>query len=946
MDEALPNISKSVIKSKNGQRLKCILRLLFCLVVVRNTTNSSVDSYSTNVGDGAYNNNKKVKVDAEDTYFEYQKSSGILLEDQLFSWCTRNKISNPMCKDFFETVQKNIRLGQYRIPTAIDRRLEIYIDGKSKYVDLFNPPDCISLGITDFTECERFQKVINSYSPMVSPEADSDIIENNTITDKQNMNITLRFSTCKGYANQRLSLIAGIVLGIEISQLGHLVEIVVPKLHGTYAIDSPDCMPTVKVAKDACTKFGSKVDIAAFYDVNRLTTTITSYFPNVTFTNDTITSTKSKHNPLFFNHGFTMMETHKLNNNISMRKILEEASYSGIVDLTVCPLQAISWRSKNSQYIRKLIVSSSLFPSEHINTFIDDVIRYLHMNLTTWVALHYREREHWIEHCSSVFSNAGDCFVEPYDVVNRIQMLGVRPGGAIYVTGGVSGEDRLKLIESLSYHFDIVTSLTDVFQNFDANKYHHETNGESKLTWLERQPRFIRAHMDFYVSKASTIFLGNYYSSFSYCIKESRGHLNNGIGTDHSYILKKNQISLYINGRNDGVELPWTENNLYPAFDYGHTFRIINDGRNGINKNNLGEKIDDREQSAFCLPLHNYVNGNNICISRDEMQVETLNNKTNELPARNHEAVAIVITCSIDVQFLKTTLQELAYVSSFIVVVWKTTFVDGKKDDVILINKYFDVIRTENGFQNTHIKLIKLNLSGNTANLLNNLIASYHFKQRIFSIQLLRWIGLKYLTLHVKNIESKYVWQLDSDEVLNGREALRWMQSGQYLKAQVWSFECHWYFMTTSIRSHLAGLLPGALALGSILSKNEKLFFSPFFDRQTFAKLSHRLVFFDKKGQKRRVNLGRLMAGTGSFFHHYSWTRTHEQMLQKVSSWGHALERNWKELVESEFRIFNDNPDNYKPRREFIHNSTLVKIKSPFLVCGKGDNSLYQCERA
>ena len=198
----------------------------------------------------------------------------------------------------------------------------------------------------------------------------------------------------------------------------------------------------------------------------------------------------------------------------------------------------------------------------------------------------------------------------------------------------------------------------------------------------------------------------------------------------------------------------------------------------------------------------------------------------------------------------------------------------------------------------------------------------------------------------MKNIESKYVWQLDSDEVLNGREALRWMQSGQYLKAQVWSFECHWYFMTTSIRSHLAGLLPGALALGSILSKNEKLFFSPFFDRQTFAKLSHRLVFFDKKGQKRRVNLGRLMAGTGSFFHHYSWTRTHEQMLQKVSSWGHALERNWKELVESEFRIFNDNPDNYKPRREFIHNSTLVKIKSPFLVCGKGDNSLYQCERA
>ena len=159
--------------------------------------------------------------------------------------------------------------------------------------------------------------------------------------------------------------------------------------------------------------------------------------------------------------------------------------------------------------------------------------------------------------------------------------------------------------------------------------------------------------------------------------KESRGHLNNDIGTDHSYILKKNQISLYINGRNDGVELPWTENNLYPAFDYGHTFRIINDGRNGINKNNLGEKIDDREQGAFCLPLHNYVNGNNICISRDEMQVETLNNKTNELPARNHEAVAIVITagrCAI----FENNVTRTCHVSSLLWV-WKTTFVDGKK---------------------------------------------------------------------------------------------------------------------------------------------------------------------------------------------------------------------------------------------------------------------------
>jgi len=40
--------------------------------------------------------------------------------------------------------------------------------------------------------------------------------------------------------------------------------------------------------------------------------------------------------------------------------------------------------------------------------------------------------------------------------------------------------------------------------------------------------------------------------------------------------------------------------------------------------------------------------------------------------------------------------------------------------------------------------------------------------------------------------------------------------------------------------------------------------------------------------------------------HHMSWVRSKEGMLQKVSAWGHAGERDWEALVKEEWsREFN-----------------------------------------
>ena len=40
--------------------------------------------------------------------------------------------------------------------------------------------------------------------------------------------------------------------------------------------------------------------------------------------------------------------------------------------------------------------------------------------------------------------------------------------------------------------------------------------------------------------------------------------------------------------------------------------------------------------------------------------------------------------------------------------------------------------------------------------------------------------------------------------------------------------------------------------------------------------------------------------------HHYSWVRTKDEMIQKVKSWGHNIDKDWISLIEEEFsRPFN-----------------------------------------
>jgi hypothetical protein len=61
------------------------------------------------------------------------------------------------------------------------------------------------------------------------------------------------------------------------------------------------------------------------------------------------------------------------------------------------------------------------------------------------------------------------------------------------------------------------------------------------------------------------------------------------------------------------------------------------------------------------------------------------------------------------------------------------------------------------------------------------------------------------------------------------------------------------------------------------------------------------------------------------FIHHFSWVRTQKEMLNKVSNWGHAGEKNWVELVNEEFsRPFNG--------KDFIHGYTYQTVPNTFNI--------------
>ncbi len=213
--------------------------------------------------------------------------------------------------------------------------------------------------------------------------------------------------------------------------------------------------------------------------------------------------------------------------------------------------------------------------------------------------------------------------------------------------------------------------------------------------------------------------------------------------------------------------------------------------------------------------------------------------------------ISVIIThSSIENQFIDRQLKECLKFSDDIIVVSLTNLMNGELD------KNLRVIYKDNV---TH--LITTSFSESIKDKHNTT----------------RWQG--YL-----KAKHDYILFLDGDEIPNGDLYKQHLQTFPYHEHEAISYKCYWYFRDELYRA-------------KITEQCSLLIRKSIIDREFIFHEAERWNFLNRcKNYVLDVDFdGEVM------LHHYSWVRTKEQMLQKVSAWGHSNERDWKALIEEEF---------------------------------------------
>ncbi len=152
-----------------------------------------------------------------------------------------------------------------------------------------------------------------------------------------------------------------------------------------------------------------------------------------------------------------------------------------------------------------------------------------------------------------------------------------------------------------------------------------------------------------------------------------------------------------------------------------------------------------------------------------------------------------------------------------------------------------------------------------------------------------------------------YVLFLDVDEIVDGARFKNWLDCREYLSFDALRPANYWYFRSPHFQAT-------TFEDTAVLAKKKSISY-----KSLLHPLERDAIFEGAKGNKAR---GVLDQGGNPLIHHYSWVRTKNQMLKKVSTWGHKNDRNWKDLVEKEFSkdfTFKD----------FVHGYDFIKV-NPF----------------
>jgi hypothetical protein len=219
----------------------------------------------------------------------------------------------------------------------------------------------------------------------------------------------------------------------------------------------------------------------------------------------------------------------------------------------------------------------------------------------------------------------------------------------------------------------------------------------------------------------------------------------------------------------------------------------------------------------------------------------------------------VINYCTNDYRFIGPNIDQCLKFSDEIIIPVCDHFLDGSIENQLLLNESYQLQQID-----PRVKFSEFNwIGGQTPKFFHNMS---------------RWIGFLQSTYD-------YILFLDADEIIDGDIMKNYLQTEEYKGYDVVTFECYWYFRDPIYRAYNTEQA-GSLFKSTILS--ESLIFSD------YERFQYRLM-----PQIHALNHFKPFNKVTS--HHFSWVRTKEQMLRKVSGWGHFLDKDWVTCIHKEF---------------------------------------------
>lgn len=238
----------------------------------------------------------------------------------------------------------------------------------------------------------------------------------------------------------------------------------------------------------------------------------------------------------------------------------------------------------------------------------------------------------------------------------------------------------------------------------------------------------------------------------------------------------------------------------------------------------------------------------------------------------NHKIAAIIPYSTNDYKFLRHCIKNLTEICSQIIVVYSDYFYDGTPENKTLIKRSIE--------ENPEATFV-----------IQEWQQGYHPQY---------WINKSKVTgYNFVSDKTDYILLIDTDEIAEQQKFRSFLDSLD-TSYNSYCFASYWYFREPSYQAN-------AVEYPVVMVRYDKF--------------RYNILDISRDRQQCMVHpcQEKILINGDPIFHHYSWVRTEEEMLKKVSTWGHKFDRNWVDLVKDEFRRpFNG--------RDFVHGYTYKEV--------------------